>query len=275
MESGLPVKKPAEGKVEQPSKNGNSKGSRSNINRTPLRSKIPQAVTTPPAPSRLSSGPAALRSARPLANNNRASTTTATTATPSNIVAPKVVSSKTSGNVTATPLRQHNSQAISSRMLLASRTTPSVSHQRLASATTTTATSPSTSTNLLKSVKPGLPVVAAQPPATCSIQGSRIPRPNSSSSSSLISSGGQPPKSSPSAASARLVTHATSSSPGLSAAHRHPSSPSLLLQGNNRTTTATTAGVKSSSSLHKSTSRLHLTHKGESSLIRSDLVSAH
>jgi hypothetical protein len=216
------------------------------------------------------SGPAALRSARPLANNNRASTTTATT--PSNIVAPKVVSSKTSGNVTATPLRQHNSQAISSRMLLASRTTPSVSHQRLASATTT-ATSPSTSTNLLKSVKPGLPVVAAQPPATCSIQGSRIPRPNSSSS--LISSGGQPPKSSPSAASARLVTHATSSSPGLSAAHRHPSSPSLLLQGNNRTTTATTAGVKSSSSLHKSTSRLHLTHKGESSLIRSDLVSAH
>lgn len=268
MESGLPVKKPAEGKVEQPSKNGNSKGSRSNINRTPLRSKIPQAVTTPPAPSRLSSGPAALRSARPLANNNRASTTATT---PSNIVAPKVLSSKTSGNVTATPLRQHNSQAISSRMLLASRTTPSVSHQRLASATTST--SP-TSTNLLKSVKPGLPVVAAQPPATCSIQGSRIPRPNSSSSSSLISSGGQPPKSSPSAASARLVTHATSSSPGLSAAHRHPSSPSLLLQGNNRTTTATTAGVKSSS-LHKSTSRLHLTHKGESSLIRSDLVSAH
>ncbi|EFX89639.1 hypothetical protein DAPPUDRAFT_94923 [Daphnia pulex] len=268
VESGLPVKKPAEGKVEQPSKNNNSKGSRSNINRTPLRSKIPQAVTTPPAPTRLSSGPAALRSARPSANNNRASTTATT---PSNIVAPKVVSSKTSGNVTATPLRQHNSQAISSRMLLASRTTPSVSHQRLASATT--ATSPS-STNLLKSVKAGLPVVAAQPPATCSIQGSRIPRP-SSSSSSLISSGGQPPKSSPSAASARLVTHATSSSPGLSAAHRHPSSPSLLLQGNNRTTATTTAGVKSSSSLHKSTSRLHLTHKGESSLIRSDLVSAH
>jgi len=259
MESGLPVKKPVDGKVEQTNKN-NSKGSRSNINRTPLRSKIPQAVTTPPAPTRPSNGPAAstTRIGRPLANNNRTSTP------PSNIVSPKVVSSKTSSSVAATPLRQHNnsSQPISSRMLLASRTTPSVSHQRLASA----ATSPS-STNLLKSVKPGLP--AAQPTATCSIQGSRIPRP----SSSIISSGGQP-KSSPSAASARLVTHATSSSSsGLSAAHRHPSSPSLLLQGNN-SRTATTAGVKSSS-LHKSTSRLHLTHKGESTLVRSDLVSAH
>ena len=120
-------------------------------------------------------------------------------------------------------------------------------------------------------------VSTAQPTITPSassstvIQGSKIPRPSCSLSNVGCSSGGQP-KSSPSTASARLNTHATSSSSSFSSlgsVHRHPSSPSLLLQASR------TGGVKSS--LHKSTSRLHLTHnnKGESSLIRSDLISAH
>ncbi|KZS09899.1 Uncharacterized protein APZ42_025721 [Daphnia magna] len=142
--------------------------------------------------------------------------------------------------------------------MLSTKTTPTIGQQRIGSnENKSTVASASSSTNLLKSVKPGL----AQP--TAAIHGSRIPRPSSSS-------GGQPAKSSPSAATARLGSHASSSSSAmLAAAHRHPSSPSLLLQANNRTTTTTTSGVKScipSSHLHKSTSRLHLTHNNKVSL---------
>lgn len=241
------------------SSNKNKIGSKLNLNRTPLRSKIPQAVSTPPPVTRPASAIPSTRNGRPLANNKA-----------SNIAGPKVVNkTSTSANNIAIRQQNHYNSSIQSSRMLSTKTTPTIGQQRIGSnENKSTVASASSSTNLLKSVKPGL----AQP--TAAIHGSRIPRPSSSS-------GGQPAKSSPSAATARLGSHASSSSSAmLAAAHRHPSSPSLLLQANNRTTTTTTSGVKScipSSHLHKSTSRLHLTHnnKGESSLIRSDLVSAH
>lgn len=241
------------------SSNKNKTGSKLNLNRTPLRSKIPQAVSTPPPVTRPASAIPSTRNGRPLANNKA-----------SNIAGPKVVNkTSTSANNIAIRQQNHYNSSIQSSRMLSTKTTPTIGQQRIGSnENKSTVASASSSTNLLKSVKPGL----AQP--TAAIHGSRIPRPSSSS-------GGQPAKSSPSAATARLGSHASSSSSAmLAAAHRHPSSPSLLLQANNRTTTTTTSGVKScipSSHLHKSTSRLHLTHnnKGESSLIRSDLVSAH
>ncbi|XP_057366386.2 serine-rich adhesin for platelets-like [Daphnia carinata] len=236
------------------SNNKNRAGSKLNLNRTPLRSKIPQAVSTPPPATRPASAIPSTRNGRPLANNRA-----------SNIVGPKVVNkTSTVSNSIAVRQQNHYNSSIQSSRMLSTKTTPTISQQRIGSNETKSTVAASSSTNLLKSVKPGLPQ------ATTAIHGSRIPRPSSSS-------GGQPAKSSPSAATARLASHASSSSSAmLAAAHRHPSSPSLLLQANNRTTT-TTSGVKSCipSHLHKSTSRLQLTHnKGESSL-RSDLVSAH
>lgn len=241
------------GKVDHPpncNHNKNKAASKLNLNRTPLRSKIPQAVSTPPVTRPASATtPSSRIGGRPLGANNKTSA----------IAAAKVVN-KTSNNVAIRQHNHYNSSVQSSRMLLA-KPTPTISQQRIGCGENKWPAS--NSTNLLKSVKPGL----AQP--TAAIQGSKIPRPNS-----VSSSGGQS-KSSPSAVTARLASHATSSS-SIAAVHRHLSSPSLLLQANR---TTTTTGVKSCipSHLHKSTSRLHLTHnsKGESSLIRSDLVSAH
>ncbi|KAI9557373.1 hypothetical protein GHT06_017201 [Daphnia sinensis] len=232
--------------------NKNKTGSKLNLNRTPLRSKIPQAVSTPPPATRPASAIPSVRNGRPMANNKA-----------SNIAGPRVVNkTSTSSNNIAIRQQNHYNSSIQSSRMLSTKATPTISQQRIGSnENKSTVASASSSTNLLKSVKPGL----AQP----AIHGSRIPRPSSSSG---------PAKSSPSAATARLASHASSSSSAM-LAHRHPSSPSLLLQANNRTTATTTSGVKSCipSHLHKSTSRLHLTHnnKGESSLIRSDLVSAH
>jgi hypothetical protein len=114
-----------------------------------------------------------------------------------------VVSGKTSSShvaaAAAASLRHHNNHnnsQNSSRMLLASNrtttTTPSsVNHQPRLMANNTS------STNLLKSVKPGLAAVStAQPTITPSassstvIQGSKIPRPSCSLSNVGCSSGG-------------------------------------------------------------------------------------
>lgn len=256
--------------------NNNKKGStnRSNLNRTPLRSRIPQAVSTPPSsrvtsattttikngnsgaavsPTSMANSSNSLnRVGRPVANNKT-----------TGLVAPKVVKSTTTAGISA--VRHHNSGSsmVSHRVSPTKAATPSSNQptsgdSKVAGPTSTTTASSSSSSsfcssssNLLKSVKPGLPVSSS--PLT-----SKIPRPSSGAQHQT--------KSSPSAQSARPLT-ATSSA-------RHPSSSSLLP----RTTVVAAAmvGVKPSSSpLHKSTSRLHLTHnKGESSL-RSDLVSAH
>lgn len=235
----------------------NKKGPRSNLNRTPLRSRIPQAVSTPitqrPTTTTTTTSPPTTKTGvvgrigRPVANKT------------SGIVAPKVV--KTVTAVTAAPVRQHNNGTSSGSRLATSRTTttatPTTSHQRTSGENKpgATSTASSSSSNLLKSVKPGLTPVSTTQQTTL---GSKIPRPSS----------GAQPKSSPPAQSARPLTAASS------APHRHPSSSSLLPR--TAAAAAPMAGVKPSSSpLHKSTSRLQLTHnKGESSL-RSDLVSAH
>lgn len=209
--------------------NNKKNSSRSNLNRTPLRSRIPQAVSTPP-----SSRVMTTTTTTTIKNGNSGAAVPApSTASSHRVVGRPVANNKTSGivvpKVVKSPVRHHNSNLNISRGVSPTKLTTTTTPNKQVSATTTTASS-----NLPKSVKPGLPV------------NSKIPRPSS----------GAQPKSSPSASSARPLTGTA----------RHPS---LLLP---RT------GVKPSSSLHplhKSTSRLHLTHNNKGESLRSDLISAH